>query len=65
MKLNVQAMEAIFSEDSEHIEAEIKHRTFPGWKRRVRQVAKTFDKGLESEKVKTRDCPQVDVDRDG
>lgn len=50
-------MEAIFSGYSEHIEAEIKHRTFPGWTRRVRQVDKNFNKGLESEKVKTRDCP--------
>lgn len=65
MKLNVQSMEAIFSGYSEDTEAEIKHRTFPGWKRRVRQVDKSFNKGLESEKVKTRDCPQVDVDRDG
>lgn len=65
MKLNVHTMEALFPGDSEHVEAEIKHRTFPGWTRRVRQVAKTFKKGLESEKVTTRCCPQVDVDRDG
>lgn len=49
MKLNVQSMEAVFSGYSEHIEAEIKHRTFPGWTRRVRQVDKNFNKGLESD----------------
>lgn len=61
MKVSVQATEAVFPGDSEKIEAEIKYRAFPEWTRRVRQVGKSFNKGLKSGKVKARDCLQVDM----